>query len=95
VPSRRSAGRQGCDTLPHVPSSRLLLRVVPAAALVALVLGGAAACRITPQEVQRIETENELLREQIRVMRTECEQYKQLELHIDESEPKSPTPEAR
>jgi len=71
------------------------MRAVPATALVALVLTGTAACRITPQEIERIETENDLLREQIRVMRTECEQYKQLELHIDEPGPKEPPPAAR
>lgn len=41
-------------------------------------------CRITPDEIQRIETENDLLREQIRAMRMECEQYRQLRLEIEE-----------
>lgn len=52
---------------------------------IALVLfGSLPGCRITPDEIQRIETENDLLREQIRTMRMECEQYRQLQLEIEE-----------
>lgn len=57
----------------------------PAAALLAL--AALPACRITPDEIERIETENELLREQIRVMRTECAQYRQLELEVEDPPP--------
>jgi len=34
-----------------------------------LLLAALPGCRITPGEIQRIETENDLLREQIRTMR--------------------------
>ncbi len=47
-------------------------------------LGALPGCRITPEAIQRIETENDLLREQIRTMRMECEQYRQLQLEIEE-----------
>lgn len=49
-----------------------------------LLLGFLPGCRITPDEIQRIETENDLLREQIQTMRMECEQYRQLQLEIEE-----------
>jgi hypothetical protein len=41
------------------------------------------ACRITPDEIQRIETENVLLREQIQTMRSECEQYRQIDIGVE------------
>ena len=44
----------------------------------------AAGCRITPEEIQRIETENELLREEIRVVKEKCTSYKELELEVEE-----------
>ncbi len=47
-------------------------------------LGALPGCRITPDAIQRIETENDLLREQIRTMRIECEQYRQLQLEIED-----------
>lgn len=60
------------------------------------------ACRITPDEIQRIETENELLREQVQSMRLECEQYRKIEIGIDRpagepdteppGEPQTPAP---
>ncbi|MCL4686634.1 hypothetical protein KJ059_18000 [Myxococcota bacterium] len=52
-----------------------------------LLLAALPGCRITPGEIQRIETENDLLREQIRTMRMECEQYRQLQLEIEEPAP--------
>jgi hypothetical protein len=67
----------------------------PPAALAALLLALALpACRITPDEIQRIETENELLREQIQAMRIECEQYRQIDIGVDRSAPKTPAPAA-
>lgn len=64
-------------------------RPLRAALLAALALA-AGACRITPDEIQRIETENALLREQIQTMRTECEQYRQIDIGVEKpkGEPK-------
>ena len=56
-------------------------------------LGALPGCRITPDEIQRIETENDLLREQIRTMRMECEQYRQLQLEIEEPGAAPPPPD--
>lgn len=50
------------------------------------VMGGLAlpACRITPEEVQRIETENELLRRQIQTIREHCDYYsRELEIEVE------------
>lgn len=58
------------------------LRSLRASLLAALALA-AGACRITPDEIQRIETENALLREQIQTMRTECEQYRQIDIGVE------------
>jgi hypothetical protein len=52
-----------------------------------LLCAAAPGCRITPDEIQQIEVENDLLREQIRTMRMECEQYRQLQLEIEEPVP--------
>jgi hypothetical protein len=43
----------------------------------------AGACRITPEEISRIEAENELLREQIQEVRNNCEYYRDLEVKPD------------
>jgi hypothetical protein len=53
-------------------------------AIALFLLGALPGCRITPDEIQRIEMENDLLREQIQTMRMECEQYRQLQLEIEE-----------
>jgi hypothetical protein len=63
-------------------STRLLL-----AALVALAV---PACRITPDEIQRIETENELLREQVQSMRLECEQYRKIDIGVEKPAQEAP-----
>jgi hypothetical protein len=63
-------------------STRLLM-----AALVALAV---PACRITPDEIQRIETENELLREQVQSMRLECEQYRKIDIGVDKPDHEEP-----
>jgi hypothetical protein len=44
-----------------------------------------AGCRITPDEIARIEAENELLREQIQEIRKNCEYYRDLEVRPDET----------
>ncbi len=50
--------------------------------LAALVL--TAGCRTTPEEVRRIEVENELLREQVRIIRKNCSYYRDLELEAED-----------
>jgi hypothetical protein len=52
------------------------------AALLAVLLAG---CRITPDEIERIEAENELLREQIQKVRENCEYYRDLEVRPDDT----------
>ncbi len=49
-----------------------------------------AGCRITPEQIQVIETENELLREEISHLKEKCEQSRELELRIDEDGEPSP-----
>jgi hypothetical protein len=48
-------------------------------------------CRITPDEVQRIETENELLRQQIQTIRQNCDYYQQQDLKLQIEQP-TPAP---
>ncbi len=50
-----------------------------------------SACRITPDEIQKIEAENQLLRQEIRVIKDNCSYYKVLELEVEE-EPKEESP---
>jgi hypothetical protein len=57
----------------------------------ALASGAWAGCRITPDEIQRIETENELLRQQIQVIRKNCDYYQQQELKLQIEQP-TPAP---
>lgn len=45
-----------------------------------------AGCRITPERIQVIETENELLREEIALLKEKCEQSRELDLRLDEKE---------
>lgn len=75
-------------TLPAMPRRLRSLAVL----LGALAL---AACRTTPDEIRRIEAENELLREQVQTMRTECEQYRKIDIGVDKSgkAPAAPAPE--
>lgn len=73
----------------HVP--RCLRPLLLAAGLAAAALA-VSACAMKPAEIQRIETENQLLREQIQSMRLECEQYRKIDIGVDE--PKSATPES-
>lgn len=51
-----------------------------------LALAFAGGCTITPERIKRIETENELLREEIRVVKEKCSYYKTLEVQVDEDE---------
>ncbi len=52
--------------------------------LLLVTAGGLAACTMTPQEIEKIQVENELLRREIQVMRENCERYRDLELHLDD-----------
>ena len=66
----------------------------PARLLLALaLLGSAVSCRITPDEIARIEAENELLRQQITRMRVECVRYRDLDLELEAPEGSHPEPE--
>ena len=49
-----------------------------------VVLGGVAGCQITPERIARIEVENELLREQVQIIRKNCSYYRELELEAEE-----------
>jgi len=55
-----------------------------ALAFAALVLA-VGACRITPDEIAAIETENELLREQIQAVKENCTYYREVEVEPDEA----------
>ena len=43
-------------------------------------------CRITPEEIRLIEVENELLRQQIQVVREKCEYYQEIKVEAEESD---------
>ena len=49
-----------------------------------VVLVGVAGCQITPERNARIEVENELLREQVQIIRKNCSYYRELELEVEE-----------
>ena len=51
------------------------------------VLGG---CATTPDEVERVRMENELLREQIRIIKHNCGYYRDLEILPPEQEMPEP-----
>lgn len=69
---------------PAISRSAISRSAIGRLAIGLLLLGAFPGCRITPDEIQRIETENDLLREQIQSMRMECEQYRQLQLEIED-----------
>ena len=41
-------------------------------------------CQMTPEEITRIQVENELLREQVRIIRQNCSYYRDLQLEVEE-----------
>jgi hypothetical protein len=45
---------------------------------------GTAGCATTPEEITRIRVENELLREQVRIIRENCSYYRDLQIEADE-----------
>jgi hypothetical protein len=44
----------------------------------------ALGCQTTPEEITRIQVENELLREQVRIIRQNCSYYRDLQLEVEE-----------
>jgi hypothetical protein len=77
-PDRRSPG----------PRAR---RSAVAAVAGALCAGPLLGCASAPPELARLRVENELLREELRIVRQNCSFYRDLELKLDEeSPPKSP-----
>ena len=61
---------------------------IAAAVLVAPLFGG---CASGPGELQRLRVENELLREELRIVRSNCSYYRDVEMEVEEE----PTPGAR
>ncbi len=59
-----------------------LLAGIGAVVLGAPLLG---ACANTPAELQRMRVENELLREQLRIVRSNCSYYRDVEMEVDET----------
>ena len=55
-----------------------------------VVLVGVVGCQITPERIARIEVENELLREQVQIIRKNCSYYRELELEAEEEIDGSP-----
>ena len=58
-----------------------MVRLSLAALSVWVVLG----CQMTPEEINRIQVENELLREQVRIIRQNCSYYRDLQLEVEEN----------
>jgi hypothetical protein len=49
-----------------------------------------AACASGPGEIDRLRVENELLREELRIVRANCSYYRDVEMEVDEgSSPES------
>ena len=51
--------------------------------LVALLGGLLSGCSLTPDEIERIRVENQLLREELGIVRENCSYYRGLKLEID------------
>ena len=56
------------------------------------VLWGAVlpGCQLTPDEIDQIRVENELLREELQVVRQNCSYYRGLEVEIEEEPAPAP-----
>ena len=50
------------------------------ALLVLVLLPGLPACRITPEAIEKIQVENDLLRQQIHTIKENCEYYREVEV---------------
>jgi hypothetical protein len=61
--------------------------------ILAAILGASflCGCASTPGEFQRLQVENELLREELRIVRSNCSYYREVEMELEEA----PTPAAR
>jgi hypothetical protein len=57
---------------------------------VAVLVVAQSGCRITPDEIQKIEAENQLLRQEIRTIKDNCSYYKVLDLDVEEKPGGSP-----
>jgi hypothetical protein len=64
-----------------VPSRRSAAR---AGLAVALIGGPLLACAGGPGEVERLRVENELLREELRIVRSNCSYYRDVEMEVEE-----------
>ena len=59
----------------------------------AAVLGGLlGGCSLTPDEIERIRVENQLLREELLIVRQNCSYYRGLELEIGPGPDAEPEP---
>ena len=68
---------------------RILRSTALAAALIGAPLFG--ACAGGPGELERLRVENELLREELRTVRSNCSYYRDVEMEVEEE----PAPESR
>ena len=53
--------------------------------LALLPISMALGCQMTPDEINRVQVENSLLREQIQIIRENCSYYRELELEAEEA----------
>ena len=69
------------------------LRIAGGAGLAAALFGAPllGACAGGPGEVERLRVENELLREELRIVRSNCSYYRDVEMEVEE-EPASGAP---
>ena len=52
--------------------------------VLALLLGGLlGGCSLTPDEIERIRVENDLLREELQIVRQNCSYYRELEVEVE------------
>jgi len=61
-------------------------RIARGAGLAATLLGAPllGACAAGPGEVERLRVENELLREELRIVRSNCSYYRDVEMEVEE-----------
>ncbi len=61
-------------------------RLAARAGLAAALLGAAllGACAGGPGELERLRVENELLREELRIVRSNCSYYRDVEMEVEE-----------
>jgi hypothetical protein len=71
-----------------VRSGRFAARAGLAAALLGAPLLG--ACAGGPLELERLRVENELLREELRIVRSNCSYYRDVEMEVEEDPAPAP-----